>query len=180
MVNHWERDRKRKKEWEREWAAHYLYSHLNAKYKQLFKRTATDVEPKIPIKVNSSRRKALYADKAPTRCSLYICLCLAPAIISIYQRTIKKRGTLPSQPTKFIHFYAKSGSGHKDSNNFIALLVCSARLPVVCFIQWHSLWLLHRIRIRIRIQPEEPVEDLAAISKRPLNSCRPSLLCIFN
>lgn len=63
------------RETEREGASHYLYTHLNAKYKQLFKRTATDVEPKIPIKVNSSRRKALRADKAPTmRCSLSLSL----------------------------------------------------------------------------------------------------------
>lgn len=134
--------RERQKEWERGRASHYLYSHLNAKYKQLFKRTATDVEPKIPIKVNSSRRKALCADKAPTmRCSLSLSLSGSCDNFHI-SKNHKKRGTLPSpllRQTKFIHFYAKSGSGHKDSNNFIALLVCSARLPVVCFIQWHSL-----------------------------------------
>lgn len=58
MVNHFE-TRKRDKKRERERARHYLYLHLNAKYKQLFKRTES------PIKVNSSKRKALCADKAP-------------------------------------------------------------------------------------------------------------------
>lgn len=137
---------------------------------------------KSPSKLTAREGKHYVPTKRRQWDALYRRLCLAPAIISIYQRTIKKgaRCPAPLRQTKFIHFYAKSGSGHKDSNNFIALLVCSARLPVVCFIQWHSLWLLHRIRIRIRIQPEEPVEDLAAISERPLNSCRPRLLCIFN
>lgn len=47
----------RKTEREKGRAAHYLYSHLNAKYKQLFKRTATDVEPKSLSKLTAREGK---------------------------------------------------------------------------------------------------------------------------
>lgn len=113
-------------------------------------------------------------------------LCLAAAIISIYQRTIIKKGHVSTDEIHSFLCKERIGSAHKDSNNFIARSLVRSFLRFVCL---NGIVYDYCIESESESQPEsatsrryqrERERERETISRRPLNSRRPKVLCIFN